>query len=143
MHFRHKNHLISGYLTLQEQIKDIRDTICGGIPPAGAHNSLTPLSKDTQNSVIAHLDRVNELFGQLAQKYVANELEKAINKKESASVTKMWASMQLRQLQEIISDMHPEVFEKKYGILESEEREYLKEIIDKILQELEEVQQFV
>ena len=143
MRFGHKNHMISGYVILQEQVQKIRDTICNGLPPTGTRRSLTPLSEDTQNSITVHLDRVTELFEQLAQKYTADELEEIMNKKESTSATKMWASIQLKQLQESMSTIHPAVFEKKYGPLEPEEREYLKEIIGKILQELEEAQQFV
>ena len=85
-HFRHKNHLISSYLALQQQVQEIRDTICRGRPPTSNRDSLTPLSEDMQNAITAHLGKITELFNQLAQKYIAHELEKVM-RKEPISTT--------------------------------------------------------
>jgi len=142
MDFKHKNHLVSSYLTLQMQIQEIRGTICEGRPPTGTNASLTPLPKDIQNTIVAYLETIYELFEQLVQKYAPDELEN-IAKKEPVSATMMWASIQLRQLEENISDVHPRVFEKKFGKLEPEERAYLTEVIEQILKKLAEAQKFV
>ena len=142
MDFKHKNHLISSYLTLQKQIQEIRDTICEGRPPTGANASLTPLPDNIQNAIMAYLEKIYELFEQLVQIYAADELEN-IARKEPVSATMMWASIQLRQLEENISDVHPRVFEKKFGKLEPEERAYLTEVIEQILKKLAEAQKFV
>lgn len=142
MDFKHKNHLISSYVTLQEQLQEVRSTICEGRPPTGNSASLTPLPGDTQSNIIDHLEKVNALFEQLAQRYIAAELQN-MKKKQPVSATKMWASIQLRQLQENISDISPEVFERKFGTLDPEERAHIKEVIDQILQELKEAQGLV
>ena len=142
MDFKHKNHLVSSYLTLQKQIQEISDTICEGRPPTGANASLTPLPENIQDAIMAYLEKIYELFEQLVQRYAADELEN-IAKKEPVSATIMWASIQLRQLEENISDVHPRVFEKKFGTLGPEERAYLTEVIEQILKKLTEAQKFV
>jgi len=55
----------------------------------------------------------------------------------------MWASIQIRQLQENVSDVYPRTFEKKFGKLEPEERAYLTEIIEQILKQLTDAQKLV
>ena len=142
MDFKHKNHLVSSYLTLQKQIQEISGTICEGRPPTGANASLTPLPENIQDAIMAYLEKIYELFEQLVQRYAADELEN-IAKKEPVSATMMWASIQLRQLQENISDVHPRVFEKKFGKLEPEERTPLTEVIEQILNKLAEAQKLV
>lgn len=142
MDFKHKNHLVSSYLTLQKQIQEISNTICEGHPPTGANASLTPLPENIQDAIMAYLETISELFEKLVQRYAADELEN-IAKKEPVSATIMWASIQLRQLEENISDMHPRVSEKKFGTLEPEERAYLTEVIEQILNKLTESQKFV
>jgi hypothetical protein len=142
MDFKHKNHLVSSYLTLQKQIQEISGTICEGRPPTVANASLTPLPENIQDAIMAYLEKIYELFEQLVQRYAADESEN-IAKKEPVSATIMWASIQLRQLEENISDVHPRIFEKKFGTLEPEERAYLTEVIEKILKKLTEAQKFV
>ena len=142
MDFKHKNHLVSSYLTLQKQIREIRDTIYEGRPPTKANASLTPLPENIQDAIISCLERISEAFIQLVERYAAAELE-GMMKREPVSATKMWASIQLRQLQENLSDMHPDMFEKKYGKLDPEERLYLKKLMDTILQELRKAEQIL
>lgn len=89
-----------------------------------------------------HLAKIKILFEELAEKYIIDELEKA-QKREPVSATKMWAYIQLKQLEESISAIHPKTFEKKYGVMEPDERIHLKEAVDKILQELKEAQKLV
>lgn len=142
MDFKHKNHLLSGYLLLQKHIQEIQDIIREGCPPTSNVPSLTPLPEDVQNDLMGHLNRIRTLFEELAQKYIADELEKT-RKREPVSVTKMWAYIQLKELEENLSTIHPNVFEKKYGVLEQEERILLKETIDQMIQELKEAQKLV
>ena len=142
MDFKHKNHLVSSYLTLQKQIRELRDTICEGCPPTKANASLTPLTKGTQDAIMARMERIDRLFEQLVQLFADDELKKT-EAKESVSATKMWASIQLRQLQEYISDIHPDVFERKFGSLDPEEKLQLEKTIDQINQELTEAQRLV
>ena len=142
MDFKHKNHLVSNYSTLQKQIQEIRDTICEGRTVTRANASLTPLTKDMQDAVMVHLEEVGRLFEQLVKLFANAELDK-MRVREPVSATKMWASIQLRQLQENVSDMHPETFEKKFGEIESEKRAYLADVIERILQELTEAQKLV
>ncbi len=142
MDFKHKNHLISSYLTLQKQIQEIRDTIYEGRPPTGTNASLTPLPKDIRDKIMDYLTEISDLFEQLVKKLANNELE-GMTKKEPVSATIMWTSILLRQLQETVSDVHPKVFERKFGKLESEERKYLTEIIDQIIKKLIDAQKLV
>lgn len=142
MDFKHKNHLLSSYLTLQKQIQEIKDTICEGRPPTGTNASLTPLPEDVRNAIMDCLKEVSELFEQIIKKLAVNELD-SLAKKEPVSATVMWASILLRQLQETVSDVHPKIFEKKFGKLESEERAYLTDIIDQIIKKLTDAQKLV
>ncbi|MGQ9609585.1 MAG: hypothetical protein ACUVWN_09795 [bacterium] len=142
MDFKHKNHLISSYHLFQKQIQEIRDTICEGRPPTGTNATLTPLPEKIQSEIMAYLEKVYELFTQLVQKYATYELEKK-TKKEPVSATIMWASVQLRQIQENISEIHPKIFEKKFGLLEPEEHMHLTEIIEQILEKLVEAQKLI
>ena len=123
-------------------MQEISDTICNGRPPTGTNATLTPLPENVQNAIMAYLEKIYELFEQLVQIYAADELEN-IARKEPVSATMMWASIQLRQLEENISDVHPRVFEKKFGKLEPEERAYLTEVIEQILNKLTEAQKLV
>jgi len=142
MDFKHKNHLISTYLTFHKQLKEIKDTICDGNPPSRTNTMLTPLPEDTQNAIITHLEKISDLFDKLAQRYFPAELESK-KKRESVSATKMWASIQLRQIEEDLSDIHPKTFGKKYGALEPEDQTYLEEIVDQIIQEIAEAEKLV
>lgn len=142
MDFKHKNHLVSSYLTLQKQIQEIRDTICEGRPPTGTNATLTPLPENIQNAIMNCLETIYALFEQLVQRYAPDELEN-IAKKEPVSATIMWASIQLRQIQENVSEVHPKVFERRFGKLEPEERTPLAEVIEQILNKLTEAQKLV
>ena len=142
MDFKHKNHLVSSYHTLQKQIQEIRNTICEGRPPTKANASLTPLTKGVQDAMTTRLEKIDKLFEQLTQLFAGAELKK-IKTKEPVSATKMWASIQLRQLQECVSDIHPKVFERKFGALDPEEKLQLEKTIDQINQELEETKKLV
>ena len=142
MDFKHKNHLISTYRTFHNQLKEIKDTIYDGYPPSRTNTMLTPLPKDTQNAIITHLEKITNLLDKLAQRYFSQELEKE-KKRESVSATKMWASIQLRQMEEDLSDIHPKIFERKYGILEPEDQTYLEETVDQIMQEIAEAEKLV
>ena len=142
MDFKHKNHLISTYRTFHNQLKEIKDTICDGYPPSRMNTMLTPLPRDTQNAIITHLEKITNLLDKLAQRYFSQELEKE-KKRESVSATKMWASIQLRQIEEDLSDIHPKTFGKKYGALEPEDQVYLEEIVDQIMQEIAEAEKLV
>jgi len=142
MDFKHKNHLISTYITFHKQLKEIKDIICNGNAPSGTNTVLTPLSEKMQNAILSRLEKISILFDEIAHKYFSEELQAKL-KREPASATRMWASIQLRQMEEDLSDLHPNNFEKKYGSLESEEKDYLEEIIDKIMQEIAEAEKLI
>jgi|GEM_PF-2401796 len=142
MDFKHKNHLISTYLTFHKQFKEVKDTVCNGNPPSRTNTRLTPLPEHIQKAIIAHLDKISFLFDRLAQEYFEEELEKE-KKVEPVSATKMWASIQLRQIEEDLSDIHPKNFGRKYGALEPEDQAYLEEIVNQIMQEIIEAEKLV
>lgn len=142
MDFKHRNHLISSYLTLRKQVQEIRDTICEGRPPTGTFASLTPLPKEMQELMLSHLKDICELFEHLVQIYAKDELNDAM-KREPISATVMWASIQLRQLQETISEIHPKVFERKFGHLNPDEKAYIAEIVEKALTKIQEAQKYL
>lgn len=142
MDFKHKNHLISTYLTFHKQVKEVKDTICDGNPPSRTDTMLTPLSKDLQEGIITRLEKIADLFEKIAQKYLSAELKKE-KKRESMSATKMWASMQLRQIEEDLADIHPKNFGRKYGALDPEDQAYLEDIVNQILQEIVEAEKLV
>ncbi len=62
MDFKHKNHLLSGYLLLQKQIQEIQDIACKGCPPTSNVPSLTPLPEDIQNDLMDHLAKVKKII---------------------------------------------------------------------------------
>ena len=142
MDLKHKNHLLSSQMMLKEHIKQIRDIVCEGHPPTGSGSSLTPLPPTVQSEITGRLEKISHLLDQVGQKYVRAELEK-VGRRQPMSATKMWASMQLMRLREIVTDLAPDVFEKKYGPLAPEEKKYLEKVVDEILQEIEETNQFV
>ncbi len=143
MDFKHKNHLVSGYVTLQKFVQEIRALIYEGRTPTGTSTPLTPLPKEIQDAILAALDEVVFQFEALAQRYVADELT-ARAKKQRVSATQMWASVLLGQLRDNMADLHPERFERQFGEFDSqEEREHLQEVIERILRKLEETQRLV
>lgn len=143
MDFKHKNHLISGYVTLQKFVQDIRALICEGRTPAGTSTPLTPLSQEIQDVILAALDEVVSQFEALAQRYAADELT-ARTKKQPLSATYMWASVLLGQLRDNMADLHPGRFERQFGEFDSqEERVHLQEAIEGILRKLEEARRLV
>lgn len=143
MDFKHKNHLVSGYVNLRKQVQEIRSLICEGRTPTGTSAPLTPLPKEIQDAILAALDEVASQFEALAQRYAADELT-ILAKKQPVSVTKMWASVLLSQLRDDMADLHPERFERKFGEFGSqEERIHIRETIESILGRLEEARRLV
>jgi hypothetical protein len=143
MDFKHKNHLVSGYVMLRKSVNEIRALICEGRTPTGTSAPLTPLPKEIQDAILAALNEILSKFEALAQRYAADELIK-LTKRETLSVTKMWASVLLSQLRDDIADLHPGRFERKFGEFDSEEeRIHIRETIESILYELEETQRLV
>lgn len=143
MDFKHKNHLISGYITLHKSVNEIRSLICEGRTPTGTSAPLTPLPKEIQDTILDALDEVMSQFEALAQRYAADELTKRMEK-EPVSATKMWASVLLGQLRDNMAGLLPERFERKFGKFDSpEERVSLQENIECIMRELEEIQNLV
>jgi len=143
MDSKHKNHLISGYITLRKSVNEISTLICEGRTPTGTSAPLTPLPKEIQSAILATLDKIVSRFEELVQRYAADELERRM-KKEPLSATKMWTSVLLGQLRDDMADLHPGKFERKFGEFDSrEERIYIQETIESILCELEEIQRLV
>jgi len=143
MDFKHKNHLISGYVTLQKSVQEIRALICEGRTPTGTSTPLMPLPKEIQDTILGTLNEVVSQFEALVQRYAADELTTR-SKKQPISATKMWASVLLGQLRDNMEDLHPGKFERKFGEFDSQkERIHLQETIERILRELEETQRLV
>lgn len=143
MDFKHKNHLISGYVTLRKSVNEIRALICEGRTSTGTSAPLTPLPKEITDTILAALDEIVSQFEALAREYAADELTTR-SKKQPISATKMWTGVLLGRLRDNMADLHPEKFERKFGEFDSqEERRRLQETIEHILRKLEEIQRLV
>lgn len=143
MDFKHKNHLVSSYVTFQKSVQEILALICEGRTPTGTSAPLAPLPKEIQDAILAALNEMASQFEALMQRYAADELTTRA-KKQPLSATKMWASVLLNQLRDNMADLHPERFERKFGKFDSqEERIDLQETIERLLSRLEEIQRLV
>ncbi|MCD6507953.1 hypothetical protein J7M22_15200 [Candidatus Poribacteria bacterium] len=136
MKFKHKNHLLSGYLTLAKQIREVRSIICEGEPISGTGMPMEPLPQEKQDKILRVLKLISDRFEKLVAKFAPEELEES-GRRQNASVTKMWASIVLRNIRETLESIHPRNFERKFGDLSPKEKELLKAESERMIEELD------
>jgi hypothetical protein len=116
MRFHHKNHLFCSYLSLRNIADQVTAAATRGLSPSGTGPAGAPLPEDEWRKVQGPLNEaldaleavVNELAGSLARDH---------ERSAGLSATRAWVAVLLGQALEVIEDLEPARFSRKFGEL--------------------------
>jgi len=127
---KHESIILSGCLTLERHVNELRATLLEGKPPesagiAGRALALPPQEADHAKRMIDELARevskLKEKFG-----------HGLTNETPSLLLTYMWASILLGKMEGVVEALKPAVLEKRYGEMPSQYKDFLDEQLPEI-----------
>jgi len=125
----HKSHLFSTYTTVLQHLSDVRQA-AGGKSPTG--EPLVPLPADERKQLIPALDAIGARLGEVISQFAGEHARFAL-KGGGVSVTRMWVSILLRTVEELIADLQPARMQRRYGGMERSEATELHEHVEELL----------
>lgn len=127
---RHESVILSGCLTLERHLKELRDTLLKGSPPesagiAGKALALPPKESEQAKRMLDELEaEVEEMKGKFGRKL--------IDETPSLSLTYMWASVLLGKMEGVVESLKPGALERRYGEMPLEYKEFLERKLPRI-----------
>lgn len=127
---QHRSHLFSTYTTVLQHLAEIRQVVRTGKTPAGGH--VRPLPEALRGKLLALLDRVATDLEEAVRTFVP-DFERATAEVGGVAATRMWASILLRTLEELVEALHPKEMSRHYGEIGEEEANLLREKVEPVL----------
>jgi len=109
---RHRSHIVSTYTTVLQHLADARQIITTGKTPGGGQ--VAPLPEPLRSEMLGRLDAISAALGSLVCGYVPN-WESMSGEVGGPAATRMWLSILLRTVDELVQDIGPERMGKHYG----------------------------
>jgi ElaB/YqjD/DUF883 family membrane-anchored ribosome-binding protein len=125
---QHQSHLVSTYTTVLQHFQEIRQAAAGRSPGGGR---VTPLPKPAQEALSSDLDQIAARLEQIVSSLAPDWRRSAQGGGPGA--TRMWISVLLRTVEELIEDLLPDRMSKRYGALAPEEAERLARQAEQVL----------
>ena len=119
---QHITHLLSTYTTALQHLAEIRQVITAGKSPAGGR--LTPFPQPLRDDLLALLDKAAEGLEEAVRALVP-DFESATGEAGGQGATRMWASILLRTVEELVKDIQPNIMGRNYGKRGDDEAELL------------------
>jgi len=126
----HRSHLVSTYTTVLQHLGEIRQAITAGKSPGGA--LLTPFPEPLRDQLLDRIDRIAAGIEDLVRHFVP-EWERTAAETGGLAATKMWTSILLRTVEELVADLEPKRMGKRYGDVGKSDSEMLRQRIDGVL----------
>jgi len=127
---RHRSHLVSTYTTVLQHLGEIRQAITAGKSPGGA--LLTPLAEPLRDQLVDRIDRIAAGLEELVRHFVP-EWDRTAAETGGLAATKMWTSILLRTVEELVEDLRPDRMGKHYGEVGQHEAEVLRGKVQEVL----------
>jgi len=126
----HKSHLFSTYTTIVQHLVEIRQVVTAGKSPTGAR--VKPLPEPLRDKLLALLDSAAADLEEAVRTFVP-DFERATTEVGDVAATRMWASILLRTVEELVEDIHPKELSRHYGEIGEEEADLLQEKVEPVL----------
>jgi hypothetical protein len=130
---RHRSHLRSTQSTIREHLAAIRQVVTSGESPGGGRSA--PLPPNQREPLLAVLDRLEASLAEVMQA-LAPERTRASGEPREAAGARMWASILLRTVAELVRDLSPEVMGRRYGAADPAAAAALREAVPRLLREI-------
>jgi len=127
---QHKSHLFSTYTTILQHLAEIRQVMTAVKSPAGAR--VKPLPEPLRDKLLAVLDSAAADLEEVVRTFVP-DFERATTEVGGIAATRMWASILLRTVEELVEDIHPKEMGRHYGEIGEEEADLLREKVEPVL----------
>jgi hypothetical protein len=134
---RHESVILSGCLTLERHLKELRDTLLKGNPPesAGIAGKALPLPEEESEYAKRMLDELQAEVEALKERFG----QRLIDETPSLSLTYMWSSVLLGKMEGVVESLKPSSLERKYGEMPLEYREFLEKKLPRIQERIAEL----
>ena len=126
----HRSHLISTYTTALQHLDEIRQAAVAGKSPGGG--LLTPLPEPLRDRLVAGLDAIAAGLEEVVRAFVPDG-QRAAAEPAGPAATRMWISILLRTVEELVHDLLPARMSRKYGALEAAEAAQLEARVESVL----------
>ena len=138
MDYKHKNHLVSGYVTLLKEIREIKSVVREGEPISGMGTMMEPLSEKEQKIIFSILSLIAASLRDLIIQFAPEKLQD-LEKRRDTSMTRMWTSILLGNIRETLKSIHPKNSERSFGNMLPDEREKIATEIEMALEKIEQL----
>jgi hypothetical protein len=134
MRQQHKTHLVSTYATVLQHLEEVRQAVVAGKSPGGGR--LTPLSPPARDPLIDSLDAIAARLEDAVRAFTP-DLEDALGRTGGEAATRMWVSILLRTIRELVEDLQPARISRRYGDLSSADSRRLDAGVQQVLSEID------
>ena len=131
---QHKSHLVSTYTTVVQHLQEIRQAAAGR-PPGGGRTA--PLPKPAQERLSASLDGIARRLERIVSSSVPDWRQSAEG--GGLGATRMWISVLLGTVEELVEDLLPDRMTRRYGALARQDTEGLERELKQVLESLREI----
>lgn len=131
---QHRSYLISTESTIRTHLAEIRRLITTGASPGGSQGK--PLPVEQCDQLLTALDRLESSLTEVIRNLVPDS-EDARSKSLDGGNTRMWASLLLQTVAELIRELSPEVIAGRYGAITPVVETSLTQAVTRLLGETE------
>jgi hypothetical protein len=131
---RHRSHLRSTQSTIREHLAAIRKVVTTGESPGGGRSA--PLPAAQREPLLAALDGLEASLAEVMQALAPERAGAGVERHDAAGA-RMWASILLRTVAELVRDLSPEAMERRYGVVAPAAAAALREAVPRLLREVE------
>jgi hypothetical protein len=131
---QHRSHLLSTESTIREHLAAIRKVATTGESPGGGRSD--PLPAGQEEPLLAALGDVEASLCEVVQA-LAPERINVKGEQRGAGGARMWASILLRTVADLVGDLDPEVMARRYGAVEPAAAAVLREAVPRLRGDLE------
>ena len=113
-----------------QHLAEIRQVVTTGRTPGGAR--VAPLPEPSRQQLLASLDRVAAGLEDIAKSFVP-AWDGAAEETGGVAATRMWASILLLTIEELVEDLNPDKIGARYGTITEEESRALQGKAESVL----------
>lgn len=132
MQAHYRSHLLATESALREHLAEIRKVVTTGESPGGGRSQ--PLPERQRAQLLAILEGLETSLTALMRRLGLDRDSEGTNPR--AGSARMWASLLLRTMAELLRDLRPEVMERRYGAADPAVAETLRETLPGLAAEI-------
>ncbi len=133
MRDQHRTHIVSTWSTVGQRLDEVRQVITRGRTPGGT--AVAPLPKPVQDELLQVLDEFEGRLKKFVHQYAPSHPSSG-EQPADWGAARMWVSVLLRTIQELIEDLLPQRMGKRYGALPPERAKDVERSVEAMLDSL-------